>query len=99
LFAALFVVFRRLNRDTSSIITVLVINLIFSFTVPGISIAAHLGGLVTGAAVGVALAYAPRQIRNRVLAGSVVGTVLILGALVVLQTANLATLPPLPAGF
>jgi membrane associated rhomboid family serine protease len=99
LFAALFVVFRRLNRDTSSIITVLVINLIFSFTVQGISWQAHVGGLAVGAAVGVALAYAPRQIRNRLLVGSVVGTVLILGALVALQTANLTTLPPLPPGF
>jgi membrane associated rhomboid family serine protease len=99
LFAALFVVFRRLNRDTSSIVAVLVIDLIFSFSVRGISWQAHLGGLIVGAAIGAALAYAPREIRNRVLAGAVVGTVLILGALVALQTANLATLPPLPPGF
>jgi membrane associated rhomboid family serine protease len=93
LFAALFVVFRRLNRDTSSIITVLVINLIFSFTVPGISIAAHLGGLVTGAVVGVALAYAPRETRNRVLAGSVVALVLVLGAVTLIQTAAINASP------
>jgi membrane associated rhomboid family serine protease len=99
LFAALFVVFRRLNRDTSSIITVLVINLIFSFSVPGISIAAHLGGLITGALIAVALVYAPRAMRSRVLSAAVVGLVLILGALVALETARLSGLPPLPPGL
>ncbi len=98
LFAALFVVFRRLNRDTSSIITVLVINLIFSFTVPGISIAAHLGGLAIGALMGVALAYPPREIRNRVLVGAVGALVLIFGALVVLQTSAINAMPVAP-GF
>jgi membrane associated rhomboid family serine protease len=93
LFAALFVVFRRLNRDTSSIITVLVINLIFSFTVPGISIAAHLGGLAVGAAVGVALAYPPREVRNRVLIGSVAALVLVLGAVTLIQTAAINASP------
>jgi membrane associated rhomboid family serine protease len=87
LFAALFVVFRRLNRDTSAIITVLVINLIFSFSVRVISIEAHLGGLVMGAAIGVALAYAPRALRNKVLVASVAASVLILSALTVIQTA------------
>jgi membrane associated rhomboid family serine protease len=99
LFAALFVVFRRLNRDTSSIITVLVINVIFSLSVKGISLAGHLGGLVTGALVAVALAYAPRDQRKRVLVGSVIGLLLMLGALVVLQTERLSHLPPLPPGL
>jgi membrane associated rhomboid family serine protease len=98
LFGALFVVFRKLNLNTSSIITVLVINLVFSFTVPGISIAAHLGGLVTGGLIGVALAYAPQGMRNRILVASVVGFMLIFGALVALQTASLSSLPPLPPG-
>jgi membrane associated rhomboid family serine protease len=86
LFAALFVVFRRLNLSTTGIVTVLVINLIFSFSAPNISIAAHLGGLVIGAIVGVALAYPPRQIRNRVLAAAVAGVVLVLAAAVTAQT-------------
>ena len=99
LFAGLFVVFRRLNRDTSAIITVLVINLIFSFSVSSISLEAHLGGLVTGALVGAALAYAPRAIRAQVLVAAVAATVLVLGALVSIKTAALASLPPLPAGL
>ncbi|MFG2056210.1 rhomboid family intramembrane serine protease [Micromonospora sp. NPDC048930] len=64
LFAAIFVIMRRLGRDTSSIVPILVINLIFTFTVPGISAAGHLGGLVTGALMALVLAYAPRMRRT-----------------------------------
>ncbi|TDB78582.1 rhomboid family intramembrane serine protease [Micromonospora sp. KC723] len=63
LFAAVFVLMRRLGRDTSAILPILVINLIFTFTVPGISIPGHVGGLLTGAAMGWVLAYAPRMRR------------------------------------
>jgi membrane associated rhomboid family serine protease len=98
LFAAIFVVFRRLNRDTSQIITVLVINLIFSFSVRGISWQAHLGGLVVGAAIAVALAYPPREVRGKVLSAAVAGLVLLLSAVVVAKTAALNSVV-LPAGF
>jgi membrane associated rhomboid family serine protease len=95
LFAALFVIMRRLNRDTSSIITLLVINLIFSFTVPGISWAGHVGGLVVGAVVGVTLAYPPRNVRNRVLAAAVAGLALVFAAAVIAQTVAItSTYPP-----
>ncbi|HEY7224918.1 MAG TPA: rhomboid family intramembrane serine protease [Micromonosporaceae bacterium] len=89
LFGALFVVFRKLNLSTSSIITVLVINLVFSITVPGISIAAHIGGLIVGTLVGVALTYPPREIRNRVAIATVVGLLLFLGAATVAQTVHI----------
>jgi membrane associated rhomboid family serine protease len=98
LFAALFIVFRRLDRDTSAIMTVLVINLVLSFSVPGISISAHLGGLVTGAVLGVALAYAPKAIRNRVLVITVAALTLFFTAVVIAQTAALNALP-VPPGF
>ncbi|MEH0821977.1 MULTISPECIES: rhomboid family intramembrane serine protease [unclassified Micromonospora] len=64
LFAAVFVIMRRLGRDTSAIVPILVINLIFTFTVPNISVPGHLGGLVTGAAMGWVMAYAPRMRRS-----------------------------------
>jgi membrane associated rhomboid family serine protease len=85
LFAALFVVMRRLGRDTSSVLPVLVINIAISFA-PGISLAAHLGGLVTGAVLAVALAYAPRKMRNLVVGGTVAGMILFMGTLVLIQT-------------
>lgn len=95
LFAALFILLRRLGRDTSSIVPVLVINLIFSF-VPGISLAAHLGGLVTGAVLATALAYPPRAIRDKVAAGTVVVLLLFMTAVVIAQTAALNAMPVPP---
>jgi membrane associated rhomboid family serine protease len=64
LFAAVFVIFRRLGRDTSAVVPIIVINLIFTFTARNISIAGHLGGLVTGGLVAAILAYAPRANRT-----------------------------------
>jgi membrane associated rhomboid family serine protease len=64
LFAALFVVLKRLRRDTSSVVPILVLNLVITFAVPGISIAGHLGGLVTGGVVAAGLAYAPKENRT-----------------------------------
>ncbi|MDG4791074.1 rhomboid family intramembrane serine protease [Micromonospora sp. WMMD1102] len=89
LFAALFVIMRRLGRDTSSVIPILVVNLVFTFAVPGISIAGHLGGLTAGAAMALVLAYAPRAHRTlfQLGGGAVIGLVLI--GLTVMQSAAL----------
>ena len=48
----------RLNMQP--IITVILLNLVFSFTIGGISWQSHVGGLIAGLILGVALAYAPR---------------------------------------
>lgn len=63
LIAAVIVVNRRLLRDPGPMIPLLVTNLIFTFTIPYISIAGHLGGLATGAAAAAVLAY-PRLPRR-----------------------------------
>jgi membrane associated rhomboid family serine protease len=89
LFAAIFVILRRLGRDTSAIVPILVINLIFTFTVPGISVAGHLGGLVVGALMALVLAYAPRMRRTAFqVAGGAILLVALLG-LVLVRTAML----------
>ncbi len=89
LFAAIFVIMRRLGRDTSAIVPILVINLIFTFTVPGISVAGHLGGLVVGALMALVLAYAPRMRRTAFqTAGGAILLVALLG-LVLVRTAAL----------
>lgn len=94
LFAALFIILKRLRRDTSSIIPLLVINIAISF-IPGISLAAHLGGLVTGAIVAFALAYSPSKRRN-LYAGATVGVLLALMAVaVIVQTSTLRGFVPL----
>jgi membrane associated rhomboid family serine protease len=89
LFAALFLVLRRLRMSTTGIIVVLVLNLFITFSIPQISIAGHLGGLVTGAIVGGGLAYAPRGARNAVQVGVIVGTLIVLIGLTVVRTAQL----------
>jgi membrane associated rhomboid family serine protease len=90
LFAALFLVLRRLGRNASSVVPIIVINLIFTFSVPGISIAGHLGGLVTGAAAGAGIAYAPRNNRTAVQAAILGGTVVLLAALSIWKTTALS---------
>jgi len=94
LFAALFIVLKRLGRDTSSVVPILVLNIAISF-VPGISLAGHLGGLVTGAIVALAMAYAPRKSRNLVVAGVVAALLAIFVVLVLIQTQAIqAAAPP-----
>jgi membrane associated rhomboid family serine protease len=81
LFAAYFLVLKKLGRDASSVIPIIVINVVLTFTIPGISIAGHLGGLATGAIVGAGLAYAPRERRTLVQTLVLVATFLALMAI------------------
>jgi membrane associated rhomboid family serine protease len=65
LFGALVAVGLRLGKRGRALIgqvlPVIGINLIFTVTVPGISIAAHVGGLITGFVAGLLLYMLPRQ--------------------------------------
>lgn len=64
LFGALFILLRRVGRDATSMLSLIVINVVFTFLVPGISIAGHLGGLATGTVAALGLAYAPQKNRT-----------------------------------
>jgi membrane associated rhomboid family serine protease len=88
LFAAQFVVLKRLRRDTSALIPVLVLNVAFSF-VPGISLFGHLGGAAAGALIGAAFAFAPRGSRTQVQVAACAGALLLFGLLIVARTALL----------
>lgn len=63
LFGAVFVVLRRLGGDARGMLSVIVLNIVLGFVLPGIAWQAHLGGLVVGAALGAAYAYVPRERR------------------------------------
>ncbi len=89
LFGALFVALRRLGLSTASVVPIIVLNVIFTLTFPGISIAGHFGGLVTGAVVGAGIAYAPRANRAAVQAAVLVGVTVALGLLAVVQTGRI----------
>jgi len=86
LFGATFVMAKRLNLDVRMIVVLIVVNLGFTFTVPGISWQGHLGGLVTGALIAVVYVYAPRAQRNLVQAGAVIGVLAVFAALIAWRT-------------
>ncbi|MEU4557418.1 rhomboid family intramembrane serine protease [Actinoplanes sp. NPDC023936] len=79
---------RRTGRDSSQLVPLLVINLIFTFTIPGISIAGHLGGLVAGALACAALVYAnrPNRTMKQVIGCAVLVAVLVVAAVVRTQS-------------
>jgi membrane associated rhomboid family serine protease len=83
LMGSLFVVARRLRVPTGQVVGLVVVNLVLSVVVPGISLVGHLGGLVLGAAATAALVHVP-PVRNR--------TGLQAGALVVLTVVVLTVI-------
>ncbi|MCZ0729400.1 rhomboid family intramembrane serine protease [Mycolicibacterium iranicum] len=97
LFGATFVVGKRLNMDTRSVLMIIVLNLAFTFVYPlitsqNISWQGHIGGLVTGAVVAAAFAYAPRQQRNLVHGAATAALLVVFIGLVVWRTADLRAL-------
>jgi membrane associated rhomboid family serine protease len=80
LFGAFFVVQRRLNRDATQIVVLIVINFALGVVVSGVAWQAHLGGLVTGVITGAVLAYAPRANRTTIQWAGIAAVVVLLGA-------------------
>ncbi|HEX7805001.1 MAG TPA: rhomboid family intramembrane serine protease [Cellulomonas sp.] len=80
LFGAVLVVLRRLGRNAQSFLMIIGLNLVIGFVVPGIAWQAHVGGLVVGAGLGAAYAYAPRLRRREVgIVATVVAAALVVG--------------------
>jgi membrane associated rhomboid family serine protease len=79
------IVNRRLALDNSSLIPLLVMNLVYTFGLPGISVEGHLGGLAAGAAATFILAYA--KLPNRT-AKQVIGCVALFVILVAVAIAR-----------
>ncbi|HZB29838.1 MAG TPA: rhomboid family intramembrane serine protease [Streptosporangiaceae bacterium] len=89
LFGAIFVVSKRLNYDVRGIAVLIVINLVFTFTFSGISWQGHIGGLITGSALALAYAYAPRQSRTLIQLGASLAIAAAVVVLIVLRTGQL----------
>ena len=90
LFGAYYVVVRRLGGETQTIVVLLVINLVITFAVPIIDWRAHLGGLIVGAIVAAAFAYAPRGPKQQQLhVAAAVVVAIVLAAVVLMRTAAL----------
>lgn len=92
LFAATFVVARKVNVDIRWVVIMIVINLVITFTVPSISWQGHVGGLLTGGLVAFAYAYAPAKNRNQVQAAATLAVIALFAALIWWRTSSLLML-------
>ena len=90
MFGAVFVVGRRLNLDVRGIGLVIALNLAITFVLPAISgirisWTGHIGGLVTGTLLAVALAYLPTRNRTVWHVLAIAGALAVLVVLVMLR--------------
>ncbi len=90
LFGAWFVLARRLRLDARMVVGLIAVNLIITFTVSGVAWQAHVGGLIAGAAVTAAYAYAPRNNRTLVQIAATVAMIALLVTGVVIRDVQLA---------
>jgi membrane associated rhomboid family serine protease len=78
LMGGLAVVLRRMRVPAGQVIGLIVVNVVISLIIPGISLIGHLGGLVVGAAATAALVYAPLRNRNVVQIAALAGLTVVL---------------------
>ena len=92
LFGAWFVVSRRLRLDTRGIVVLIAINLALGFFFHSfIAWQAHVGGLLTGALLTAAYAYAPRQNRALVQAAATVAVVALMAVAVAIRNGQITS--------
>jgi len=90
LFGAWFVVSRKLRVDTRGIVTLIAINLALSFFFHSyIAWQDHIGGLITGALLTAAYAYAPRQNRALVQVAATAAIVALIVVAIVIRNGQL----------
>lgn len=88
LMGGLAVVLLRMRRSPGPALTIILLNVLISIVVPGISLLGHLGGLVFGAAVTAGLVYAPRERRVAVQAAAALALLGVVVAGTVLRDAQ-----------
>jgi membrane associated rhomboid family serine protease len=89
LLGAYLVLNRKLGRDTSGVMALLVINFVFGLIAPNIDWRAHLGGLITGSLCAAVIAYAPTDRRTAVQVGGIAVIAVLMVAVVLWRTAAL----------
>jgi membrane associated rhomboid family serine protease len=90
LMAALLVVALKAGGNVSQIGTWILINAVFTFTVPHISWQGHLGGFLGGLVITAALVYAPKARRGLWQAAALTAYALALGVVIALRIAQLS---------
>ena len=96
LFAATFIVSRRLGRQAGQVAVLIAINLALGFVFPNVSWQGHVGGLLAGGAAAAVLVYAPKANRSRVQWAGLAVLGLVLVALLVLAAARMSLGAPFP---
>ena len=92
LFGAWFVVSRRLKLDTRGIVILIAINLALSFFFHNvIAWQDHIGGLLTGALLTAAYAYAPRKNRTVIQVAATVAVVALIAIAIVVRNGQLTS--------
>jgi membrane associated rhomboid family serine protease len=94
LFGATFVLARRLRIDTTWLVIIIVLNLVMTFTISGISWGAHVGGLLAGAALALAYAYAPVRRRRLVEIGGTAALAVVIVAAVLVRISVINAMIP-----
>ncbi|MEV8436318.1 rhomboid family intramembrane serine protease [Actinosynnema sp. NPDC051121] len=89
LMGAMLVAVLRLRLNAGPALGVIGLNVVLSFTLPGISLLGHIGGLVVGALLTAGLVYAPAAKRNTWQVAAVVAAVVLLVVLAVVRTGQL----------
>jgi membrane associated rhomboid family serine protease len=89
LMGALAVVALKVRGQLQSVLMWIGLNLVFTFTVGGISWQGHIGGLIGGAVLGAAMVYAPKQYRAPVQWGATGLVLLVSLALIAARAAAL----------
>jgi len=92
LFAATYVVAKRLQFDVRSVTMLIVLNLVITFAIPGISWQGHVGGLITGALIACAYAFSPERYRTLFHVGVPVALLAVFVTLTVWRTEQLRSL-------
>jgi membrane associated rhomboid family serine protease len=86
LMGGLAVVLRRLRVPAGQVVGLIVVNLVISVLIPGISLLGHLGGLVVGAVATAALVYSPARNRTVVQAAALGGLTIVLLLLIAITS-------------
>ncbi|MDN4161190.1 rhomboid family intramembrane serine protease [Nocardioides abyssi] len=83
LFAALFVLARKVGGDVRQLGILIAVNVVITFAVPGISWQGHLGGFIGGLLVALVLVYSPRGPKRATyqVAGLALISLIVLGAI------------------
>jgi len=89
LFGMVGVVLRRMGSSARGIVAVVAINAVLGFVIPNIAWQAHLGGLVTGVLLGLAMAHAPRGTARRTSWFALAGMTVLLVAVFLIRASTL----------